>query len=138
MYGTWNRDFIKNADPSIAYLELYAVTAGILHWIHKFSNKSIILFCDNKGTVDMINSNSSSCKHCMKLIRIIVLEGMIHNVKINARHVRGVSNELSDSLSRGKIQAFKQLASDPICTSRTSQLTYQLTFGQLKNSGLIN
>ena len=35
---------------------------------------------------------------------------MIHNVKINARHVRGVANDLSDYLSRGKIQAFKDLA----------------------------
>ena len=48
----------------------------------------------------------------MKLIRIIVLQGMIHNVKINARHVRGESNELSDFLSRGRIDEFKNLAAE--------------------------
>ena len=110
MYETWDRSFIKLNDPSIGFLELFAVAEGILNWINKYSNQSIVLFCDNKSAADMINSTTSSCKHCMKLIWIIVLQGMIHNVKINARHVRGVANDLSDYLSRGKIQAFKDLA----------------------------
>ena len=46
----------------------------------------------------------------MKLIRLIVLNCMIHNVKVTARHVRGIHNELSDFLSRDKIVEFKNLA----------------------------
>ena len=96
--------------PSIEYLELFAVTAAVLSWIHKFKNKRVILFCDNRSVVDMINNTSSSCKNCMVLIRMIVLKGLIENVRVFARHVEGVKNELADSLSRNKIEYFKELS----------------------------
>ena len=48
MFSQWDEDFIENNDPSIAYLELYALTAGVMQWIHRFRNRRIILFCDNQ------------------------------------------------------------------------------------------
>ena len=74
MYQKWDPAFIKKHRPSIEYLELFAVTAGVLTWIHRFRNKRIILFCDNQSVVDMINLTSTSCKNCMVLIRCIVLK----------------------------------------------------------------
>ena len=62
MHGKWNTAFIKSQDPSIGYLELYAVTVGILSWINRFQNMHIVLHCDNQGAVEMINSTSSKCK----------------------------------------------------------------------------
>ena len=112
MYETWNTDFIKKEGPSISFLELYAVAVGILCWIPRFKDKCIVLHCDNQGAVEMINSSTSKCKQCMKLIRVITLQGLIHNVKINAKHVKGSSNELADFLSRGIINAFKNLAKE--------------------------
>ena len=106
----WNADFIKMQDPSISYLELYAVTVGIISWAHRFRDMCIVLFCDNQGAVDMINNASSKCKQCMKLIRIITLYSLIHNVKIIARHVIGINNELADFLSRDKMDSFWSLA----------------------------
>ena len=110
MHAKWNKHFIAEQNPSISYLELFAVTAGLLNWMHKFKNMCIILHCDNQGAVDMINTSSSKCRQCMKLIRLIVLNCMIHNVKVTARHVRGIHNELSDLLSRDKIMEFRNLA----------------------------
>ena len=110
MHAKWDKKFIQFHDPSIGFLELYGVTAGVMNWIHGFKNMRIVLFCDNQSAVDMINSTSSKCKRCMILIRIIVLQSLIHNVKITERHVSGISNELADFLSRGKIQQFKDLA----------------------------
>ena len=49
-------NFIKDKDPSIQYLELYAVIASVLLWINKVQNKRIKLYCDNKSAVDMINT----------------------------------------------------------------------------------
>ena len=109
MYDVWNPDFIAEHNPSISYLELYAVTAAVIAWIPRFKNRKIILFCDNQGAVEMINSTTSNCKRCMVLIRILVLQGLIHNVKINARHVKGVLNTFSDLLSQGKIDDFVEL-----------------------------
>ena len=44
MMAMWPKDFITKWKPSIEYLELYAVVAGVLVWIHKFRNKRIYLW----------------------------------------------------------------------------------------------
>ena len=96
--------------PSIEYLELFEVTVGVIKWIHRFANQQVALFCDNRSVVDMINGTASKCKNCMVLLRIVVLQGLIHNVKITAKHVSGNLNYFSDALSRLKIQKFHDLA----------------------------
>ena len=96
----WEEDFIGDEDPSIAYLELFAVAVGLKLWLHKFKNKRIIIKCDNQATVQMINNSSSSCKNCMVLIRVIVLHSLIHNVRVFASYVSSAKNEIADSLSR--------------------------------------
>ena len=108
MHQIWDPKFIQFCRPSIEYLELYAVAAAILAWIERFRNQRIILFCDNKSVVDMLNASTSSCKNCMILIRIIVLHCMVHNVRVFARHIRGDLNYFADILSRDKMQIFKQ------------------------------
>ena len=109
MHQVWPQEFIRKFRPSIEYLELYAVTAAVLSWIHLFKNRRIILFCDNRSVVDMINFTTTSCRNCMVLVRIIVLKGLLENVRIFARHVKGVKNDLADSLSRDKIPNFLEL-----------------------------
>ena len=105
----WDKNFIENYDPSIGYLELYACTVGIVLWLQKFKNRKIAIFCDNESVVRMINNNSSRCKNCMVLIRIIVFHCMINNVRLCAKHVRTKENAISDSLSRLNFKKFNQL-----------------------------
>ena len=104
----WDEVFMKKQEPSINYLELYAVSIAIFNWIYKYKNKRITLFCDNMSVVHMINNSSSKCKNCMVLIRLIVLKSMIHNVKIQAKHVAGKLNKYSDYLSRLQYQEFRK------------------------------
>ena len=106
MNAMWPEGWIAEADPSIEFLELFALTAGVLTWIHRFKNRRIWLFCDNESVVHMVNKSSSSCGKCMKLIRLIVLEGMKMNVRINVKHVRSEENTLSDALSRNQMKRF--------------------------------
>ena len=40
-------DFIENDQPSIAFLELYALCVGILMWNQELRNCRIVVFCDN-------------------------------------------------------------------------------------------
>ena len=87
MYQDWNPEFLEKFKPSIEYLELYAVTAAALAWIYQYKNKRIILFCDNKSVVDMINLSTTSCKNCMVLLILIILKGLVENVRVFARHV---------------------------------------------------
>ena len=81
MIQPWNYKFLKEQEPSIEYLELFAVTAAVLSWLHKFRNMHIHLFCDNMSVVHMINNSSSTCKNCMVLIRKITLAGLFHNTR---------------------------------------------------------
>ena len=110
VYTQWNETFCKKVNPSIEYLELFAVLTGVLLWVDKFRNKQIILFCDNMSVVEMINSSSSSCKNCMVLIRLLVLKGMTENVRIFARHIKGKNNYFCDALSRLKLDTFHKLS----------------------------
>ena len=59
MIGVWDRIWMCTENPSIQYKELYAVTAAILAWIHRFKNQRVTLFVDNKAVRDMINSNTT-------------------------------------------------------------------------------
>ena len=76
-FRQWCLEFMKSAEPSIEYLELYAVMIAVKLWLKKFKNKRIILFCDNEAVVHMINDTSSKCKNCMVLLRILVLENKL-------------------------------------------------------------
>ena len=93
----WDEAFIRAEDPSIEYLELYGVTAGILLWGDRFVNRRIKVKCDNQAVVQMINNGSSNC---MILIRIIALRSMQLNLWVFAEFVRGKNNEIADALSR--------------------------------------
>ena len=104
----WNEDFMMEHEPSIAFLELYAVSIAILLWIHEYRNRSVDLFCDNMSVVHMINNTTSSCKHCMALIRIIVLHTMVHNVRVGAKYVASKDNIYPDLLSRLKYREFRR------------------------------
>ena len=133
IFGQWEDDFVQWHEPSIEFLELYTLVVGIFTWIHRLEvYDQIIVFCDNESVVAMINSTSSNCKFCMTLIRQLVLLGLKHHLRIFAKHLRGKDNKFSDSLSRLKIQYFKQLAHeeriniDPIPT-RPSKLLWPLS-----------
>ena len=109
--GFWEKDFLKSNKPSIEYLELFALAAGILTWQNQpeLVNNRITVFCDNTAVVQMINNMTSSCEHCMKLIRILVLDGLKFNRRLSAKYIDTKSNFLADSLSRGQWEHFRKL-----------------------------
>ena len=106
----WNKKFIADNQPSIAYLELYGLTVGILSWLQKYQNKRICVFCDNKSVVAMVNKTTSKCKNCMVLIRIIVMHCLNHNVKLKVAYIESKRNCYADHLSRLRYRQFRQLA----------------------------
>ena len=108
----WEDDIFEHPNyyPSINYLELYALTIGILNWACKFRNQFVTIFCDNMSVIHMVNSNTSKCAYCMDLIRIIVLHSMIMNVRIKAVHVPTHLNIYADSLSRLDYKRFRAQA----------------------------
>ena len=41
---TWGKDFILKNKPSIQYLELFALTAGVITWSDSLVNTRLIIF----------------------------------------------------------------------------------------------
>ena len=106
--GTWSPELLS-LDPSIEFLELYALTVSVLNYLHMFHNQRICLFCDNQSVVAMVNNSSSSCKFCMRLIRIITLESLVCNTRIFCKFIPTKENGLADALSRGQMTRFWKL-----------------------------
>ena len=121
----WDLDFMQRNEPSIEYLELYGVAIAVLNWLHKFKNRNIALFCDNQAVVHMINNSSLSCRNYMVLIRLIVLEGLLHNTRVFAWYVGTKENGKADALSRLDFDRFWRLSEgcmNPLSTVVPSQL----------------
>ena len=110
--GKWEAGFIAKEDPSIEFLELYGVMVAVVAWAGKLRNQRIVLFCDNSSVVSMINNMTSSCKQCMKLIRLLTLESLKNNMRVFARWVRGSLNQEADFLSRQEVTKFKAIMLD--------------------------
>ena len=67
-------------------------------------------FCDNESVVHMVNKLGSTCKQCMKLIRVIAIESITWNRKVSVKHLSSNDNYLADSLSRLHLKRFWKLA----------------------------
>ena len=109
-WGRWDTSFCEQVKPSIEYLELYAVLVMVLNWIKIFENKRMVLFCDNQSVVHMINKNSSRCKNCMVLMRMLVAESLLWNVRVYAKYVNTKDNGKADALSRLDFKRFRNLS----------------------------
>ena len=106
----WDPFWIIDNNPSITYLELYALVVMLYLWAPKFTNKWIVVFCDNMAVGNIVNSNSSKCINCMVLIRFLVLLMLKWNVKVTVRYIESKKNVFPDLLSRMKYSKFRQVA----------------------------
>ena len=111
-FGQWQLGYIEKFNPSIEYLELYAVCVSVFAWADLIKNRRIVLFCDNQSVVSMINQSSSSCKNCMLLIHMLTSRCLFAKLRIFACWVRGAENQRADYLSRQKIQKFIQFSQE--------------------------
>ena len=126
IFSKWEDNFIETVKPSIEFLELYALCAGIFTWENhdSLTNCHITVFCDNTAVVNMINNITSKCKLCMYLIRMIVLNGLIFNRRLNAKYVKSKENGLADSLSRMQLDRFKLL--DPTMNEKPDKISEKI------------
>ena len=109
-YAKWETGFIQTCKPSIEYLELYGVAAALLTWSKLLQNRRVTIFCDNMAVVNMVNNCASSCKNCMFLLRLIMMDNLVRNHSVYASYVKSAKNDLADSLSRLQFQRFWNLA----------------------------
>ena len=105
--GTWSEELLV-MEPSIEFLELFALCAAILTWEShpKLINTRVIIYCDNQAVVNMVNNTSSSCMAYMQLIRLLIVNGLHFNRGLSVCYIKSGDNILADSLSRQKWKMF--------------------------------
>ena len=109
VWTKWEPDFISQENPSIQFLELYAVCVGIFLWSEKLRNRRIVVFCDNDPVKNMINNLYSGCSKCMNLLRMLVFRSLQFNFRVFCRHIFGHKNHIADALSRADFKRFEEL-----------------------------
>ena len=111
LFYQWDYEFVTQNDPSIEFLEFFALAAAIATWgkLPQLQNMRVIIFCDNQAVIQMVNNYASSCPHCMNMIRFI--DGLRHNRRIFVKFIRSKDNILADSLSRLDFPRFWKHAS---------------------------
>ena len=118
--GRWSfhkleNNFIKNSQPSIEYLELYALCIGVFTWSYLLKNSRIEIYCDNTSVRDIVNDSAAKSKNSMILVRMLMLECLINYIKLYVTHVRTEKNVLADSLSRLNLPRFWKNAPENTC-----------------------
>ena len=106
----WENNVVTKFGLHINYLELYGLAIGVKLWIGRFKDQTVIIHCDNMGVVHMVNNTTSKCKDSMVLLRIIMLECLIHNVRLQAQYIPTNLNVFADALSRMDYARFRRLA----------------------------
>ena len=102
LVAAWDKNFILQENPSIEFLELFALVAAILTWGHlpQLCNTKVVIFCDNKTVKHIVNKMTSGCRQCLKLVRILMMHNLKHNRRIKVVYVKSRRNVISDALSR--------------------------------------
>lgn len=109
-YGaTFGRDFVYGVFPpkwqdfSIQVLELYPIFLILHLFAEQLKHKHVTFHSDNLAIVQIINKQTSRCKHIMKLLRPMILTMLKYNISFKAVHIPGKFNNLCDALSRLQI-----------------------------------
>lgn len=105
--GTWAAD---PCNEDIAYKELYAIVLAVNTWGHLWPRRRILFHCDNAAVVAVVRSGTSRSPPLMALLRCLFYICAHYHCSVSAVHIEGSSNAIADSLSRGQMDRFRQLA----------------------------
>lgn len=114
----WDEGLIEQWDPSIQFLELYALAVGVILFAPFLAGKRSVIFCDNQAVIQMVTHGVSSCKHCMILIRRVTLCLMQINAVLDVKFVPSEENKHADLLSRMRTDEFKSLVGETMVPAR--------------------
>ncbi len=98
-----------NGKP-IAVKELVPVFLVVLIWHKFFENMNVLFYVDNMAVVSILNSQTSSDKDIMKMLRKIIVLAMLNNVTIQSKHIPGKYNIVTDAISRFQIEKAEKWA----------------------------
>jgi hypothetical protein len=108
-HGCWPEHWAHSA-PDITFKELFPIVLALHLWANHLENQRVWLHCDNQAVVHIINKQSSRSPASMRLLRMLILSCLKHNILCKAKHIAGKKNVIADALSRGQLGKFRALA----------------------------
>lgn len=85
-------------------LELLVIVVALKLWKNKFRGKRILVQCDNKTSVDVLNSGRARSSFFNSCLREVAFVAAQWDFEIKAVHIPGVSNRIPDLLSRWDLE----------------------------------
>ena len=80
-------------------LEMIALLIGLKVWSKKYSNRNFLCYCDNRVTVEVVNTGKANNRFAQACLRKICFITAKHNAVVKVVHIIGVDNRISDCLS---------------------------------------
>ena len=68
MFQQWDKEWFQQFNPSIDFLECYALLAGVVTWVQHLSDKTVIFRSDNTPTMQALINKLSNSKHMLILL----------------------------------------------------------------------
>ena len=132
IWDQWDPEFMQSNNPSINFLELFAVVVVLQVWSPQFANKHVVVRSDNQPTVAVINAKTSNNTSMLILIHYLTLHYMLNNIKVTTQFVPGCKNSAADTLH---FLAFSFPDSTPSCQGQTMpKHTYPATLPAYQTS----
>ena len=91
---------LDNNNIHINELETLAIIIGLKLWKNKIRDKNVLVHCDNKTTVDIVNTGRASNEFAQSCLREICFITANVNAVVKVRFKPGVQNTEADFLSR--------------------------------------
>jgi hypothetical protein len=107
--GHFPQEFYRE-QQSMALCELYPIVMACVLWGCHWAQKRILFYCDNLGTVEIINKGRSKVQSIMNLMRRLTYHAAVCNFTVHAKHIPGNSNCIADAISRFQMPRFRTLA----------------------------
>ena len=95
---------------SINWRELYAIVAAAATFGSAWSNKRIMLHCDNQCIVEVVRSGTCKNPQIMDLVRLLFFISATYRFEVSSCYVSTTTNDIADSLSRLQFARFFHLA----------------------------
>ena len=108
----YNRAGFNSRSQSILWKELVPIVLACTVWAKHWQGLSVMVHCDNMGTVAVVNSGYSREQPIMHLLRCLFFIRATYQFSLYATHISGDQNSWADALSRGNTYFLRFQAGD--------------------------
>jgi hypothetical protein len=91
----------------IAVKELIPIVMALMLWGQHWSGNVVLIQCDNKAVVDVLNSGFAKDGILMHLLRCVFFISAHFEITTKAAHIPGRKNIAADALSRNNLCLFR-------------------------------